>query len=88
MASELIYWVENTCGGRIYQGASMDDAVEATGHADATPYVHCADGSRAVVRYTVDDDEGVEVGACGQSYDALAAEVRADLARYGDRAYL
>lgn len=63
-----MYYVYNICGGTLYEGKSLNKAIEATCDAFAKPYVHCKTGKRPVVE---DDDGNMILGDYSESYDEL-----------------
>lgn len=94
LEAQVHYRVENVCGGMVYFGESLEQAILATGAADAVPYVCAGDGflsqespiRRPVVRYELDGVEEQHLGEPGESYDECRERLRDELARYEDRA--
>ena len=60
-----MYYVYNICGGCLYEGKSLNRAMEATKDIFAEPYICSAKGKRPVVV----TEDGNSVGEYNQSYD-------------------
>lgn len=82
-----MYVVRSIAGGTVCRTRSLEKAAqEACGHMIA-PYVETARGRMPVVQYEIDGKEQYEVGAFGETYDALRARMIVELDN-GDRAFI